>query len=153
MRLYLVRHGDALPKEVDPDRGLSEAGRQDAEKVAAFLKGKGLEVDAIWESGKKRATRTAEILAGAVASRKGLVRRSGMGPTDPVTPVIDDLLASEGDAMLVGHLPFLGTLASRLMLGTEEPEVAVFRAATVVCLEKGSGGQWAIGWMVCPSML
>jgi phosphohistidine phosphatase len=153
MRLYLVRHGEALPREVDPDRGLSAAGRQDVEKVAAFLRGKGIEVEQVWESGRKRAAQTAEILAGAVASKSGVVRQPGMGPTDLVNPVIHKLSALEGDYMLVGHMPFLGILASRLVLGTDARDVAVFRAAATVCLEKGAGDQWAVSWMVTPSLL
>jgi phosphohistidine phosphatase len=155
MRLYLVRHGQALSKEVDPDRGLSAAGRQDVEKVAVFLKGKGIEVDAIWESGRKRASQTAEILATAVASRGGVLRQDGMAPNDPVTPIIEKFASRQGqrDYMLVGHMPFLGILASRLVLGTDAREVAVFRPAAIVCLEKGAGDQWAVGWMVTPSLL
>ena len=37
MRLFLVQHGNALPKDVDPDRGLSESGKHDVANVAAFL--------------------------------------------------------------------------------------------------------------------
>lgn len=37
MRVYLVQHGDAVPKEVDPDRPLSDTGRQDIERLAKFL--------------------------------------------------------------------------------------------------------------------
>jgi phosphohistidine phosphatase len=153
MRLYLVRHGEALPKETDPERGLSDGGRQDAGKVAAFLKGKGLEVEAVWESGKKRATQTAEIVAGALTSKGGVVRQPGMAPNDPVIPIMDKLSSLKGDYMLVGHLPFLSILASRLILGVEDPDVVVFRAASLVCLEQAPNGQWAVGWMVTPGVL
>ena len=37
MKLYLMQHGDALQKDVDPDRPLSPRGRRDIEKIAAFL--------------------------------------------------------------------------------------------------------------------
>ena len=153
MWLYLVRHGEALPKEVDPERGLSGEGRQDAEKVAALLKGQAIEVEAVWESGKKRATQTAEIMAGALTSKAGVVRQAGMAPMDPVTPIMEKLSSLEGDYMLVGHMPFLSILASRLVLGMEDPDVVLFREATVVCLEKGPKGQWAVGWMVTPGLL
>ena len=153
MRLYLVRHGEALPKEVDPERGLSEEGRHGAEKVAAFLKGQAIEVEAVWESGKKRATQTAEIMASAVTSKRGVVRRSGMDPMDPVVPLVEKLSSLEEDYMLVGHLPFLSILASRLILGREEQDVVGFRAAAVVCLEKDPNGQWVVGWMVFPGLL
>src|SRR5512139_2014144 len=97
MRLYLVRHGEALPREVDPERGLSNEGRQEAEKVAAFLKGLAIEVEAVWESGKKRATQTAEIMASAVRSKGGIVRRSGIDPNDPVEPIAEKLSLLDGD--------------------------------------------------------
>ncbi len=153
MRLYLVRHGEALPKEVDPERGLTEQGKEDARKVARLLEGQGIEAEAIWESGKKRATETAEIMAAAVSSAAGVVQQAGMGPMDSVTPLIDRLASLEGDCMVVGHLPFLSSLASRLILGAEEPDVVTFRAATVVCLEKGPTGQWAVAWMLPPELL
>ena len=153
MWLYLVRHGEALHKEEDPERGLSEEGRRDAEKVAAFLKGQAIVVEAVWESGKKRATQTAEIMAGALTSKAGVVRQAGMGPMDPVTPIIKKLSSLKGDYMLVGHMPFLSILTSRLVLGTEDPDVVLFREVTVVCLEKGPNGQWAVGWMVTPGIL
>ena len=37
MRLFLVQHGNALTKDMDPERGLSESGKQDVANVAAFL--------------------------------------------------------------------------------------------------------------------
>ena len=40
MRLFLVQHGNALPEDVDPERGLSERGKQDVANVAAFLAAK-----------------------------------------------------------------------------------------------------------------
>ncbi len=153
MRLYLVRHGEALPKEVDPERGLTQEGKQDAEKVASLLEGQAIKVEAVWESGKKRATETAEIMAGALTSETGIARQAGMAPMDPVTPIMEEIDSLEGDYMLVGHMPFMSILASRLILGEEDPDVVIFREATVVCLEKGPNGRWAVGWMVTPEML
>jgi hypothetical protein len=37
MRIDLVQHGLAVPKEVDPDRPLSEQGREDVRRLADFL--------------------------------------------------------------------------------------------------------------------
>lgn len=153
MRVYLVRHGEALPKEVDPDRGLSEEGRREAEKVAAFLEGLAIEVESVWESGKKRATETAGIMAAAVRSRNGVERRSGISPNDPVEPIAEKIVSRQGDIMLVGHMPFLGDLASQLVLGRKGLELIRFPAAAVVCLESASQGRWAVNWMVVPGIL
>ena len=37
MRLFLVQHGNVLPKDEELERGLSESGKQDVANVAAFL--------------------------------------------------------------------------------------------------------------------
>ncbi len=37
MRVSLVQHGDAVPKEVDSDRPLTGTGRRDIERLAKFL--------------------------------------------------------------------------------------------------------------------
>ena len=38
MHLYLVRHGQAKSEQVDPRRGLSEAGVRQVRRLARFLK-------------------------------------------------------------------------------------------------------------------
>ncbi len=45
MRLYLVQHGEAVTKAVDPDRPLSEQGRADVERLAIWMGAQGVEVD------------------------------------------------------------------------------------------------------------
>ena len=44
MRLWIVQHGDALAKGVDPNRPLSEKGRSDVERLASHLAGCGVRV-------------------------------------------------------------------------------------------------------------
>jgi len=63
MRLYLVQHGKAKSKDEDPDRPLTDQGRNDIKKVAVFLaENAGLKVTSIYHSGKTRARQTAEVL-------------------------------------------------------------------------------------------
>ena len=63
MAVYLVQHGKSLPKEVDPDRGLTDQGRAEVERVASKAREIGLSIALIIHSGKTRALKTAEILA------------------------------------------------------------------------------------------
>ena len=49
MRLYIVQHGDAVAKDVEPERPLSEKGRADIERLAGFLSGTGVRVGRILE--------------------------------------------------------------------------------------------------------
>jgi phosphohistidine phosphatase len=55
MRLYLVQHGEAVSKDIDPDRPLTAAGRQDIELLASFLWRHRVSVSRIIHSGKARA--------------------------------------------------------------------------------------------------
>jgi phosphohistidine phosphatase len=153
MRLYLVRHGEARPGEEDPAKRLSAKGLADVMKVAALLRPRGLAVEAIWHSGKTRAAETADILADAVKSRQGALRWPGLEPNDPVAPIINDLVRVEGDLMIVGHLPFLGRLASRLMAGDEAAVHVAFRTATALCLERDPQRGWCLVWMLPPDVV
>jgi len=154
MFLYLVRHGQPHPKEVDPERGLADKGFAEVKKVASFLDQRNLKVDVLWESGKKRATQTAEILASAVFSAQGkALQKAGIAPNDPVVPVAEELSTGSSDHMIVGHLPFLSRLASYLILGDQEPDVVSFQQGGLVCLQRDTDGKWTVGWMVVPALL
>jgi len=54
MSVLLVQHGKSLPKEQDPDRGLSREGIHDVERIAEVAKGYGVHLASISHSGKKR---------------------------------------------------------------------------------------------------
>ena len=52
MRIYLTQHGLAAPNDVDPDRPLSEQGREGVRRLADFLGSAGIEVEQVLHSGK-----------------------------------------------------------------------------------------------------
>ena len=151
MKVYLVQHGQSVSEDIDPARPLSEKGKKDVQKVAQFIKGIDLEISVNLQSGKTRATQTAEILNPKVTSSKGIMKKQGLAPNDPVDPWVEELNKSPDDVMIVGHLPFLSNLASRL-LGKKE-EVISFQQGGIVCLEKMEHLQWRIRWMVVPELL
>jgi len=153
MRLYLVRHGEAKPKEEDPERHLTLRGLAEAKQVAKFLKPLGLKVDAIWHSGKPRAAETAEAIALAVRLAEGLEVRSDLAPEDDVLPVAREIQRSGKDIMIVGHLPFLDCLASQLLVKDAEAELIEFRKGAVVCLDYGDDRSWRLAWMITPEIL
>ena len=55
MKLYLVQHGEACAKEVDAERPLTDQGKRDIDRLAAFLKQAGIQVSRVIHSGKLRA--------------------------------------------------------------------------------------------------
>jgi len=153
MRLYLVQHGESKPEEVDPQRGLTDKGRADVRKVAAFLKPLSLPVKAVWQSGKTRATQTAEILAPVLTGSPPVVQHAGIAPMDQVGPISEEIGRTSDDLMIVGHLPFMGKLVSLLAAGSESADVVAYQQGGVVCLERDDKGIWRIRWMVIPDAL
>ena len=153
MKVYLVRHGDAVSSSVDPQRPLSEQGMADIRRIASFVRPLGISVEHIWHSGKPRAAQTAEILAGAVEVAKDCSSRDDLGPNSDASTVADELEAYDTDLMIVGHLPFLWNLASLLTTGRETADVVAFSTGAIACLKRRSPGVWQIDWMVSPELL
>ncbi|MBI5477671.1 MAG: phosphohistidine phosphatase SixA [Deltaproteobacteria bacterium] len=158
MRLYLVRHGAAKSELEDPQRPLTAAGRRDVERVAAWLARLELPVGAVWHSGKARARETAASVSGAVVGAAAPVEHPGLQPNDAPDGVQAEIEHGARDLMIVGHLPFLGRLASLLLAGWTEGVVIDFQPGGVVCLERADTGtprglRWGVRWAVAPALL
>ncbi len=153
MRLYLVRHGEARPKDIDPDRHLTDKGRRDVRKTAAFLRPMAIKASAVWHSGKTRAAETADLFADSLTAKEGIVEHAGLAPDDPVGPVKKEVDSAVDDLVIAGHLPFLGKLASVLAAGSESADVVAFEEGSVVCLERNTDAAWRIVWAVSPDSL
>ncbi len=151
MRVYLVQHGDAVSKEVDPDRPLSEKGRLDVGHIADFLRGR-VRVARVLHSGKTRARQTAEIIAKAIAAADEIQPIAGIDPLDPTEPIAQQIQQWTNDTSVVGHLPFMGKLATRLVTGMEEPLVVDYQPGTVLALERSTDVRWTIAWMLRPEL-
>lgn len=153
MRIYMAQHGLALPKEVNPDRPISEQGREDARRLARFLEGAGVRVGQVLHSGKVRAEQTAALLAEALLPGGHPQSRDGLNPNDPVEPLAAEIAGWTTDTLLVGHLPFLGRLASLLLASDPEQPILAFQPGTIACLERDPAGQWMLAWMVRPELI
>lgn len=152
MALYLVQHGKSLPKDADPEKGLSEDGQSEVEMIAAVARGYGIAVAGISHSGKKRARQTAEIFAAALDAKDRIAERSGLMPLDDVTAVAQTLSAEE-NRMLVGHLPFMERLTSQLITGSIDKPVFKFQNGGIVCLDQDPEYRfWFIKWTLMPNI-
>jgi phosphohistidine phosphatase len=149
MNMYLVRHGEAVSAELDPERPLTRAGREEVERVAQMAAAKNIQVAAVFHSGILRAKQTAEILAGHLRLTDKVQQLSGLLPQDDPAIAKAELQTAEQPLMLVGHLPHIGRLAALLISGTAESEVVGFAPATVVCCRQG-GSKWQIAWALTP---
>lgn len=152
MALYLVQHGQSLPKDVDPDQGLSEDGIADTKRIADVARSYQVNVSLIKHSGKKRARQTAEILADALNPAGGVEAVSGLKPLDDVAALAASL-DTAADAMLVGHLPFMSRMASFLVAGSADKPIFKFQNSGIVCLDRNPDtGSWLIVWALMPKI-
>ena len=152
MSLYLVQHGKSLPKDRDPEKGLSEEGQSEVEMIATVARGYGVPVIAVSHSGKKRARQTAEIFATALDAKDRISERSGINPLDDVTQIAASLSA-EDNLMLVGHLPFMERLTAYLITGSIDKPVFKFQNAGIVCLDQDPETRhWYIKWTLMPDI-
>jgi len=117
------------------------------------LKGSGMGPLPIHHSGKTRARQTAEIIAPYLRPECQVQERDKLSPNDPVQGLAKELSEMTSDLMIVGHLPFLGKLASTLIAGSEAKNLVAFRQGGVVCLQRSEEKAWQVAWMVTPDLL
>ena len=153
MKLYLVQHAQAKEKAEDPLRPLSEQGRKIALRMAQYaqqhLK---ISVKSIFQSGKLRASQTADIFA-------DYLHCSEMIESNDLEPLADPNIWSsklsnlDDDIMLVGHLPHLSNLVSHLFSSQGEVKVVKFRNVGIVCLSREESGSWSLEWALTPEII
>ena len=152
MALFLVQHGKSLPKDMDPDQGLSDEGIAETKRIANVAKDYGVNVKVIKHSVKTRARHTAEIYAQALKPDGNIQEITGIKPMDDVAAVAQYLDPAE-DVMLVGHLPFMERMTSHLITGTIEKPVIKFQNSGIVCLDKDPERKsWFIKWTLMPQI-
>jgi len=148
MKVYLVQHAKPKSKEEDPDRPLSNEGKNDIIKIVKFLPQ--LNIKKVLHSSKLRAQQTAEILAKSLKAE--VINGDALEPLADPAIWAQRLDKESEDVMLVGHLPHLAKLASQLLTQNQEKPVISFKQGGIVCLEKTDHG-WEVAWMVTPELL
>ena len=109
MKLYLVQHGEAVSKEDNPDRPLSEKGRADVERMASFL-ARSARVARVIHSGKARARETAlqlsQVLGPGMVVEEAAVGIAPNDSTDALAKAVETLGDEDNaDIMVVGTSP------------------------------------------------
>ena len=150
MTLYLVQHGQSLPKDVDPDQGLSQTGVAETERIADVAKGYQVNVGRIMHSVKIRARKTADVFASALNPSGGVEEVEGLKPMDDVA-AFAATIDPDTNTMLVGHLPFMERMASYLVTGSVDQPVFKFQNSGIVCLDQDPETKsWIIIWTLMP---
>ena len=153
MHAYLVQHGKAKSAEEDPNRGLSDEGREEVARMAQFMTALRITISLIQHSGKLRSEETAHILASKIRCTAGPCHIDGLNPSDDPSITANFLKVYTEDVLIVGHLPHLERLTSLLLTGNADRRPIQFRNGGIVCLEKEHGDKWSLVWAVVPDLL
>ena len=154
MKLYCMRHCEALSSQEDPERGLSLQGRLDATSMAAFLASTYAIIGHVLHSSKLRTKQTAEILALALPIEKITECDTLLSENMDVMPLVDMVETWDSDTLLVGHMPFIPRLIAALCQVDAQEVMAQFSTGTMVCLEQGDEDDcWQLQWLQSPEDL
>lgn len=157
MRLYFLRHADALDGPDDTLRPLSPAGRQQARKLARFLQRAGIRFDLAFTSPLVRARQTVDLVLPIT------------NPAVPLNPQLTSALLNDTSAMqfanwlsrlprtaghilLVGHEPTLSERV-RWMLGLLNEEALELRKAAIACIRTEDLRSGSLKFLVPPKLL
>ncbi|MHA1673070.1 MAG: phosphohistidine phosphatase SixA [Promethearchaeota archaeon] len=157
MKVYLVQHGIAYSKKVDPDRHVSPEGFEILHKIGKFAKSTSrIQPNTIYHSGKTRALQTAEILSTFLLPKHGFQPSEGLNPLDDPAIWSEKLNHFEEDTMIVGHLPHLQLLYERLVLNNLDqkeldntPQVE-FHNGGILVLKKYGEKKWVVDFEILP---
>ena len=110
--------------------------------------------EAVFHSDKKRARQTAQILGKHLKHALGVHETDCLGPMDDVDVWLNRILCSDGDPVLVGHLPFLDKLSSKLVAADENMQIVSFQNGGMVCLEDHNDNKnFSVKWAITPDMI
>jgi len=153
MRLYIVQHGDSLPKDVNPDRPLSNRGRADIERLTEWLSSHNVQITQILHSGKTRAKETAEILRPLLKSPSQIYEGQGLAPNDSPEAFLHHLGDSDKDTLVAGHMPFVARTVSQALTGAPDRQLVEFVPGSVAGIERSGDASWRLFMFVRPEFL
>lgn len=125
MNLYLLRHGIAAERNPsrfpdDAARPLTAEGREKLTRIARAFRALELEFDLVLSSPYVRARDTAELVVRVAALDRPVELCEHLAADGDGRRLITELAARRPvpqDVLLVGHEPYLSSLASRLLTG------------------------------------
>ncbi|HWN95092.1 MAG TPA: phosphohistidine phosphatase SixA [Methylomirabilota bacterium] len=162
MELYLLRHAIAVDREKfdgeDSERPLTIDGEKKMRRIANGIRALKLSFDVILSSPYRRAQETAGILAVRFNIRRHVRLTDALAPRGNKRTLIAEIAALGANAnsiVLVGHEPYLSTLAATLVSGG--PSLGLILKKGGLCklvLDEVRFGRCAeIEWLLTPRQL
>ena len=149
MKLYCVRHGQALPPSpTEPDPILSPEGESAIGCMANYLCKLGVSVSYVFSSHKKRAKQTAGIICEKMELLAKPEATDLLEPSKSLDTLVAEIEHWCDDTLLVSHMPYIGELVSRLVSQQTNHQLVKFTPGTIACLERSDGNQWVVNWVL-----
>lgn len=146
-----MRHGHAearAPRGRDADRPLPGEGRELVERAARELfRLRGPGIARVVSSPLARARETAALMQRVVCPEVEIDLRRELEPVDsPPLDLVNELVALQGDTLLVSHQPSVEQLVRELSSEASTALPFGFRTAMIVALEAGTApvGRWPL---------
>lgn len=160
MKLYLVRHGDALARgggvATDAERPLSAQGEEEARRAGQLLSRIDPSIALVLTSPAARAVATGGLIAGAFTVRPEVKTSDRLKAGARVESVLNEVIANRRDSMvLIGHQPDLGTVLAWLVADGGPASVAIPPGA-VACIELQPDLQFpraSLRWLAPPGLI
>ena len=137
MRIYLIRHGDAVPEEEagsDRDRWLAPRGREAVRVLGRLLREHPVAPDMILSSPLPRAVQTAELLAASLDYLGTIVSLRSLEPAAQPQVAVNAIRSAGTAVIVVSHEPAISAIGA-FLLGL--PAFPQFRTAQCCALEHG----------------
>ena len=156
MKLYFLRHAEALPDEDDAARPLSQTGKKEAQSLGRFLNNAGIAFDAAFTSPLVRARQTAEIvlkICGDVSPAKLELTEALRNETSQ--KAFDRWLGDlpeTNKVLLVGHEPTLSERVRRL-LTIASPERLRLPKGGLACVDSEDRRAGSLKFFVSPKII
>jgi phosphohistidine phosphatase len=149
VKIYLMRHADAVSDEIDPVRPLSAKGRDQVGRVCEALAKLGdFKPAEIWHSPLARSNETAHLVDEGMRLGVPVLLKPGITPEDDPARIAQILYSEKREILVVGHEPHLGVLASLMVHGPARAGVYYpFSKAGIVALTREGKG-WKAKWLV-----
>jgi phosphohistidine phosphatase len=153
MRLYFLRHAEALDDPDDAIRPLSSHGKEQSREIGRFLKNAGVEFDAAYTSPLVRAVQTAEIVLDACGAARLEKADALLNETAAVRfqHWLRDL-PERKRVLLVGHAP---SMADRVrgLLSIANPAALSLPKAGLICVDTDDRRTGALKFLITPKAL
>jgi phosphohistidine phosphatase len=156
MKLYFLRHADALPGADDAVRPLSPLGRKQSRKMGRFLRKAGIEFETAFSSPLVRAHQTAGLVLKTLDSlppRKLQITDALLNETSQAQ--FDQWLNGLPRAdrvLLVGHAPTMDERVCQL-LGVSRADLLKLPKGALACLETDDCRVASLKFFVTPKLL